>query len=192
MKANFSEAAMQNPADFDSLHNISSPQHLYQFYKSAEDYIRIMLAYFEAGLTKGEACLWLVSEKISIRSVDTYLQQNLARYNFYTSTGQLKIYSAEDWYLSEGVFDEEKALVNGLKYYQRVRSEGFEKLRVTGDAGAVPKRDWERLHRYEDKVGKLVNQSQIIALCAYPILECSIADTRSVLEKHDAVLVGRI
>lgn len=183
---------MAETLDFDALYGVARGKHLYQFYKSSEDYLRVLLAYFHAGLEKGEACLWLVSESMGIRKVLDACRAEIPGTDAYLAKRQFQIRSAEAWYLTDGHFDEARALANARDFVTEVNQAGFQNIRGSGDAGAIPHEEWSKLPSYEIKIEGFVRQCGIIALCAYPILECSISDTRSVLEHHDSVLVGRI
>jgi hypothetical protein len=65
------------------------------------------------------------------------------------------------------------------------------RLRVIGDAAAIPPADWPELCAYEKKIEGIIKSSNAICLCAYPILRCSVSHTHAVLESHpDGALVG--
>jgi hypothetical protein len=179
------------PTDFDSLHNISAGKHFYQFYKGPEDYLHAMVSYFQTGLEKGQACFWLVSARIGIPKVHEFVESLIPQAKSYLSTGQLQILSAETWYLTQGTFDEEKAMSNALQALETIQKKGFSVLRGSGDAGAIPRSDWKRVFSYEKNISRWIKSQPVIALCAYPIFECSLTETQAVLDRHDDVLIGR-
>jgi len=43
---------------------------------------------------------------------------------------------------------------------------------------------------YEKAMAEWIKDNPVIGLCAYPILECSLNETKAVLDCHDDVLVG--
>jgi hypothetical protein len=175
--------------DFDSLHAISPGRHFYQFYKHTDDFLSVMGPYFEAGLQRGDACLWLVSQRHNI-NFNQIITEITDRH--YLLAGQFQILSAEDWYLDgTGTFSEEKALENAENYLKSVFEKGFKCLRAAGDAGAIPRKDWLAVAVYEEKAQAIIRSNAVIALCAYPILECTPSQTKQVLELHDDVLVGK-
>ncbi len=178
--------------DFDIAHNIHPGRHFYQFYKNQDDLMRVIIPYFQAGLQKGEACLWLVSEKTGVHEASAFAESRIPRFFYYLASAQIQILPAEDWYLTYGVFDEEKAMSNAPGAVARMEKMGYHRLRGAGDAAAIPKRDWGRVHVYEENISSLIRSAPFIALCAYPILECSLPDTKSILENHDSVLIGRL
>ena len=180
---------MTQSRNFDALHAISPGKHFYQFYKHVDDLLSVMLSYFKAGLEKGEACLWLVSHKHNI-NFEQMIAQILEHH--YPLPGQFQMLCAEDWYLDEtGSFSEEKALKNAEDYLKDTFAKGFKCVRAAGDAGAIPRKDWPAVWAYEEKAGSMIKSNPVIALCAYPILECTPSQTKQVLELHDDVLVGK-
>jgi len=179
-------------ADFDSLHEILPGKHFYQFYKNSEDFFSVMIPFFQAGLEKREACLWLVSQKNGLDSALTIAQATIPQFSNYVSTGQFQILSAEDWYLTDGSFDEAKAINHALEYLETIQKKGFQQLRGSGDGGVILRRDWPLVEAYEKKMGPWIKENHIVALCAYPILECTPSQTKGILDCHEDVLVGKI
>lgn len=179
-------------ADFDALHGVETGKHLYQFYKCTEDYLRILTDYFSSGLEKGDACVWLVSEKVGPCRVLEHLRENIPDFDEHHQSGRMQILPAEDWYLDRGRFNEEKAIYNAVQMSRRLKDLGCSRLRGAGDAASIPHDQWGDLHCYEEKIHAALQSVPCILLCAYPILDCSIADTRAVLKNHDGVLVGRL
>lgn len=179
-------------SDFDVLHNVFPGRHFYQFYKNREDYLRVMIPYFHAGLEKGDACLWLISEKKGFENVLLEAKILIPDFEKYRQSGQFEIRPAEDWYLTNGRFDMVRAMRKAEEYAAQVRSDGYLRLRGSGDAVAIPHEDWPKVEIYEGHISSWIHENQVIALCAYPILECTLNDTKGVLEQHDDVLVGRL
>ena len=179
--------------DFDNLYSVSVSKHFYQFYKNTEDYLSLMLAYFRAGLEKGQACFWLVTEKIGLEEVHRLADIKIPRFLYYLCSGQIKILSAEDWYLTNGVFDEKKALGNAERLVRHYLEQGYHCIRLGGSCAAVTVReDWWKLESYERKAHEVIKAAPAIALCAYPILDCSLKETKMVVDSHDDVLINRL
>lgn len=176
--------------DFDSLYNVQCGKHFYQFYKQPEDYFKVMVPFLGAGLEKGQACLWLVSRRIGLERVYDVARQHLPNFSEALPSGQLEILCGEDWYLTDGLFDEEKAFLNASKYLERIHKRGFTQFRASGDGASVPQSEWPKVRTYEAKVNVFIRESGGIALCAYPILQCTLSDTKAVLDTHDEALVG--
>lgn len=179
-------------ADFDTLHNIVPGRHFYQFYKSADDYLKVIQPFIKCGLKKGHACLWLVSEKIGVEAVIKALGATVPHLSHLIATKQLVVLPAEEWYLTDGRFDAAKAIQKALYHYQYSRQLGFRCLRITGDAGVVSAEDREAVQAYEKKCHEFIHKKAVIAVCAYPILACNLKHTRMVIHSHDDVMAGRL
>jgi hypothetical protein len=179
-------------ADFDTLHSIIPGKHFYQFYRNAEDYLRVILPYFKAGILKGDACLWIVSQRIGVESALHAAAQTGLVFQEALRTEQLSVLPSETWYLCHGLFDEDQSIANAEKFYQNILTRGFKTLRGGGDAPVLGHSEWQKLHDYEAKMGGFIQSHTIIALCAYPIFDCHIGDTKAILANHDEALIGHL
>ena len=170
--------------DFDTVHRIKVGGHYYQFYKTLDDYLQISLSYLYAGLKKGNACLWLVNDQLGIEKAE---QQFLGVYpdaTGYLLSHQIQIKSAQNWYLNRGSFNMKQALENARIFLEGCGSRDFACVRAIGDMGSIPDEDWLSVHDYEDQLHSQMGQAPLIAVCAYPIHRCSIADTQNVIQSH--------
>ena len=178
--------------EFDLQHTIEPGRHFYQFYKGLDDYMEVMVLYFKAGLEKGQACLWIVSEKKDLNKVSSMAKTLIPDAEKYLNSGQFQIRSGEEWYLKDGHFDEDQAVQNVTQYVQEMTEKGYGIVRGSGDAASIPRSDWQLVQHYEKNMGPWIKDNPIIGLCAYPILDCSLTETKSVLECHDDVLVHHL
>ncbi len=170
--------------DFDSVHQIKVGGHYYQFYKTMDDYLHISLSYLYAGLKKGNACVWLVNDQIGIEKAEKEFLSVYPDATGYLVSHQLQIKSAQAWYLNRGCFDMAQALQNATNFLESCARRDFACVRGIGDIGAIPDEDWVLLHEYEEKIHSMISSIPLIAVCAYPIHRCSMADTRKVIESH--------
>ncbi len=170
--------------DFDSIHQIRVGGHYYQFYKTQEDYIHISLSYIYAGLKKGDACLWLVSDAMGKERAEKEFLSVYPDATGYLVSHQLQIKSAQSWYLTRGCFNLPQALENARTFLGEAFRRDFACVRGIGDVGAIPDEDWMSLWEYEEKLHSMMLQTPLIAVCAYPIQRCSIADTHRIIESH--------
>jgi hypothetical protein len=183
---------MKSQIDFDTTHNISVGKHFYQFYKSVEDFFQVMIPFFQAGLERGEAGLWIVSEKIGLDNARETASALLSNFNARLETGAFKLVRAEGWYLREGSFSEIQATINLKKHFEMIDARGFMGLRAAGDTAVIPASDRKAFNHYESNISGWLRNQSIVALCAYPILECTPSQTREILQFHDDVLVGKL
>lgn len=178
--------------DFDLLHNIEEGKHLYQFYKDSEDYFSALIPYFKSGLEKGDACLWLVSKKNGMNEARERAKQMIENFEKFEKRGQIQILSAEEWYLEKGSFDEKQSLEKAKEAVKVAIDSGFTRVRASGDVAAIPLTERSLLKSYEAKIHETISGSPVIALCAYPILDCSLQETKQVIDQHNDVLIGNL
>jgi len=170
--------------DFDTIHHIKVGGHYYQFYKTTDDYLQISLSFLYAGLKKGNACLWLVNDQLGIEKAEKEFLSVYPDATGYLVSHQLQIKSAQAWYLKRGSFDMNQALENARNFMDVCARRDFACARGIGDAGSIPDEDWGLFHEYEQKINHTIQTIPLIAVCAYPIHRCSIADTKHVIESH--------
>lgn len=173
-----------------SRHNVFPGGHFYQFYKNAEDYFRVVIPFFNAGLKRDHACLWLVSKDKGCEEAVARAERGIQNFRYYEAMEQIKILPAEEWYLENQGFSEQKVFQAVEVYLREIQRKGFRCARVCGDAATIPKEEWHCFHEYESKINGLLNGLPLIGLCTYPILQCSLEDTRRVIVNHMDVLVG--
>lgn len=183
---------MQSRRNFDALHDISPGKHLYQFFKHAEDFLRLMIPYFQAGLERKEACLWLVSEKIGLDLARNAAASLIPDFSLLADSGQFTITGARDWHGGWSYLDEKQVIENVEHHLKQVQSLGYGRLRSAIDVRVIGQRDLEMYRDYELKISPWIKSHPVIALCAYPILECTPSQTKNVLECHDDVFHGRL
>lgn len=170
--------------DFDSMHRIKVGGHYYQFYKTQEDYLQISLSFLYAGLKKGNACLWLVNDNMGIERAEKEFLSVYPDATGYLLSHQLQIKSAQNWYMKRGCFDMDQSLENAKTFLQSAFQRDFSCVRGIGDVAAIPDDDWMQLWEYEARLHSMIESIPLIAVCAYPIHRCSIADTKKVIELH--------
>ena len=112
--------------------------------------------------------------------------------NHFMASGQFQIRSAEAWYLKNGRFNETQALDNAAECVDLGLKKGYSGIRAAGDVAAIPASDRLDFYDYEEKVDSLIKEAPLIALCAYPILDCTLRETKMVIECHDDVLMGQL
>ncbi len=170
--------------DFDTIHHIKVGGHYYQFYKTMDDYLQISLSFLYAGLKKGNACLWLVNDELGIERAEQSFLSVYPDATGYILSHQIQIKSAQSWYLNRGCFDINQALENARIFLDECTRRDFACVRGIGDVGAIPDEDWLAVHEYEDRLHAKMDKAPLIAVCAYPIQRCSIADTKQVITSH--------
>ena len=79
--------------------------HFCLFYETKEDLLDLLISYCRMGLERGEYCLWLVAEPLTIEEARDALQDTVPDLDRYLADSRLEIVSARDWFLQGGTFD---------------------------------------------------------------------------------------
>jgi len=186
---------MQTLADRELFAPASAAKHFYQFYKGREDLFRITIPFLRVGLENGEACVWVVSRSTgTVEAIEAFEREyDLGRV---VRNGQLAIVPAERWYLDRGRFSERKVLARWRKFVEEKSRQGFSACRAVGDTAWLVATDWFRFQVYEKKVHAWLQTDRLdvhfTALCAYPIRQCSLTQTKDVLDHHDTVFLSKL
>src|SRR5687768_12415028 len=104
--------------------------HLCLFYKSIAELRQLLTAYFHAGLTDGECCIWITGPSLNGEEALESLQRSMPAIADYFKTGQLEIVPHTQWYETDGVFRSEAVLRAWFDKLQRSSRHGFTGLRV--------------------------------------------------------------
>jgi hypothetical protein len=181
---------MNHLGDFDHKHRIGQGSHLYFFYETPQDFLDVMIPYFFEGLQKGEACLWIVSERNDLDRACESAKARIPQFSEAVTKGQFALYRAEEWYLKNGRFSEGQAVENISIHIKRIRARGFNVLRAAGDIGAIlSPTDWEEACEYEKYlIHPWIKDQPVIGLCAYPLAVKTPSRNDELALGHDVLL----
>ena len=173
--------------------SLSTPQtaevqgrHFYQFYKGRDDFFHVVIPFLIMGLENQEACLWVVSRSTGVlEAVEAF--QRIYDLNPFIESGQLVILPTERWYLDRGRFSTAKTMQRAKKFVDDKERRGFKAFREVGDLGWLEGSDWGEFQSYEKKTHQWIQKLRMIAICAYPIHHCSVAQAKDILDHHDRI-----
>ena len=74
----------------------------------------------------------------------------------------------------------------------QARAEGYEGMRVAGDAAPLIERDWVHLIDYETKVNDSIGKYRMIEVCTYPLEKCGSSEVVDVICAHQFMLTKRV
>ena len=170
---------------------LSGLQHVCAFFDSRDEQYEILTPYFKEGLEQGEEVLTIMEDAIQsehlsrLKSVGVDVDEKL-------SSGQLKMLSASQTYVQDGVFVAERmfdllkqCLSDGERgSYSRVRTCGDMEWALLNLPGT------EELMEYEARVNVLAQQHDCTLVCAYDVNRFSGRVIAVVLATHSHVLLG--
>ena len=165
--------------------------HFCQFYKTKEDLIDILVPYFIAGLENNEFCMWITSEPIDIEEVKKALKKALLNFDDYLERGQIEIVPYTEWYLKDGAFNLKMVINAWIDKLNYALVNGYDGLRVTGNAGWFEKRNWKSYTGYEEEVNNIIGNYQTIAICTYSLDKCDASEIIDVVANHQFALIKR-
>jgi PAS domain S-box-containing protein len=168
--------------------------HLCQLYQNKHDILDVLCPYFTAGLRDNESCLWLVSSPFTVKAAARHLKKILPDFTRYFKQGQLTVCSSTEWYCSEDKIGKEAIMQKWVEQEEKVLSEGFDGLRILcnlpSEIRFLPSR-WAQMVDYENYVTSVFNQHKILAICAYPLKNCTGANVLDIAHSHVGTLTKR-
>jgi len=148
------------------LNKMKPRDHVILFYDSLKSKHNTLFAYFEDGLNRGEAAIYVCSEESpdEIRNAMTNYGLDV---NEYEKRGALQIFDYKDIYIKDGEFKIDDLTATWNKLYDDALSRGFKGLRVTGETSCFFKHNLvQDLIEYEKALHSVID-IPMTAICAY-------------------------
>lgn len=178
--------------DFDLSHDIAPGKHFYQFYKSSEDLLRVLLPYWEAGVRKNNFCFWVIPVFMNVGDAKTALRSSIRNIDELIRVGKFEIVSHVEWYGDGKTFDGDMTIYRYTNKMKEAISKGFSVVRVAGDTSGFEPHLWSDLQEYERKGQSQIHMMPCIVLCSYPLHQLRLQQTKDVLDAHHSVLVAKV
>ncbi len=163
--------------------------HFCQFYQTPEDLTDILVPYFSAGLENNEFCVWVTSEPLNEKAAKAAISRAVPDFEQYLKKGQMQIVPHADWYLKDGVFNSQRVVADWVNKLDQALTQGYDGLRVTGNAAWLEEEDWRAFSDYETKINKAIGKYRILAICSYSIDKCDALKLIEVAAKHQFALI---
>ena len=172
----------------DVIGDVTWGTHVCQFYQTKEDLTDILVPFFQAGLENNEFCLWITAEFLDENEIRRTMTKNLPQFDHYLRIGQIEIISYTRWYLTNGVFDQNRALDAWIDKLDQALVKGYKGMRATADIAPLIERDWERLVDYETRLNDCIGKYRMIRVCTYPLEKCRSSEVVNVIRTHQFML----
>ena len=164
--------------------------HFCVFYETKEDLLDTMISYYKLGLERGEYCLWVVAEPITIEEATHVLKEAVPDLDRYLADSSLEFTAARDWFLQGGEFDGKRVSSQFQEKLALASARGYPGMRVSGDTTWL-KKDWRHFCDWEDGLNDEFGNHHIAGLCSYPLAACGALEILDVLRAHQFALVRR-
>src|SRR5579863_9750779 len=108
--------------------------HFCVFYETKEDLLDTMISYYKLGLERGEYCLWVVPEPLTIEEAASALKEAVPDLDHYLADSSIEFTAARDWFLQDGKeFDGRRVSSQFEQKLALASARGYPGMRVTGD-----------------------------------------------------------
>jgi len=178
--------------NFDLLHDIAPGKHFYQFYKSPQDLLKVLVPYWHSGVRHGNFCFWAIPSFMTVAGAFEALTPDIPNIGSLIQSRRFEIVTHSDWYGDGETFDGNEVIKKYTGMIEETIRRGFSTIRIAGDTSGFQPHLWDLLQEYE-----CIGQSQIdtmpcIALCSYPLHDLRLQQTKDVLDHHHGVLIARV
>lgn len=173
------------------IQKIRAGDHVCLLYKDLAEQMEAVVPYLQEGLTHGEACVYVVDDRISDQilraltraGVDVELQ---------IERGSLAVKNKFQAYAQEGKFDPHEAMEKLLKTYQEKVKAGFGGLRIAVEmTWALETEDaFDQLMEYEEMLNKFFSDKRTISLCQYNVNRFPVSVIERVSRIHPTVILN--
>jgi PAS domain S-box-containing protein len=165
--------------------------HLCCIYETEEEHRKVLAPFLAQGLERNERVLYIVDARAA-ETILGYLREDGVDVEAYCNQGQLTIFSANEAYMRDGVFDPDRMIALLRAETQRALEDGYSALRVTGEMSwalrGLP--GSERLMEYEAKLNTFLPESKCLAICQYDRRLFDAEVLLDVLTTHPYAVIG--
>jgi DNA-binding CsgD family transcriptional regulator len=165
--------------------------HICLFYETKQDLLDTNVAYFRAGLTHREFCVWVVSDPIQEADARAALALRMPDFERQQAEGRIEIVDGRDWYLKNGKVDPPRIIDGWLRKLRAALDSGFEGMRVSGNAFWLGTDHWAHFLDYERELERSFVGHNIVALCTYALGASRGLDLLDVMHAHDTTIARR-
>lgn len=176
-----------------AMEDLKPGTHTCQLYASHQDFVRLMISFYNKGLANNEQCVLIASDRFSLFEAHKTFSEGIPGFNEHLRAGRIEIISYKDYYLdATGELKEPYDLIQ----YPSIKEEaalaqGFTGLRGAADLSWLRERDWPKFMEYEGLINTVIEDSRITALCVYSLETCKLDQVTSAARSHPAVYSKR-
>lgn len=177
------------PTRLEGLRDLEWGAHVCHLYRSRDDLVAFMAAYFRRGLERNEYCVGIAPDAAAAQALRAALAVATPHFDHHDRAFECRTHEA--WYLDRtGQLKAADALIADLvQLSDEALRAGYDGLRCAGWVGGVDRRNWPRITDYESAVNARLPGMRIKAVCAYPLLECNGRELADVRNNHEDAIV---
>lgn len=165
----------------DIIGDIPWGSHFCSFYQTERDLLDMLIPFIRAGLESNELCLWVVSDSLCEEEAKEVVNSTIPNFDCYQEKGQIEIVPYSGWCCRN---DWIQVVENGI-------SRGFCGMRVAGSTVWMEERAQVSFMEYERVINNMIDQVQMLALCAFALPYCMACDVIDMMSSHHFALFNR-
>lgn len=165
--------------------------HFFLFHETLEDLIDACVPYFKAGLESREQCLWAITDPLTEEEVRYSLKHSIPGFDGYFESRSIEIVRGREWYMAGDDLDLKRVTNAWKQMIDRALVGGYAGLRVSADTAWLEKRHRKEFSQYEKEVNESMADTQMLALCTYPLQGTGAAEILDVTRTHQFAIARR-
>jgi DNA-binding CsgD family transcriptional regulator len=154
------------------LAGVSPGSHLCAFYETKDDLLDLIVPFFEAGLDRGDLCLWMTPEGINENEVKGQIERGL------------EFHPARSFYLKSGTFERKQIAQFWDEKLRQALASHRSGARASGDTFWLQQNNWNAFLEYEADVNTLIADKPMTLLCTFPLTMSKAGDIFEVIRAH--------
>jgi C4-dicarboxylate-specific signal transduction histidine kinase len=165
--------------------------HFFLFHETEEDLIDACVPYLRAGLENRELCMWVIADPLTEEEVRYCLKHTIPGFDDYFEKRSIEIVRGREWYMTGDDLDLERVTQGWKRNMDRALNGGYAGFRLTADTAWLDRRDWKEFCEYEKEVNESIGDTQMLALCTYPLPGTGAAEILDVTHTHQFAVARR-
>jgi PAS domain S-box-containing protein len=178
-------ATALRPTGIDAVGHRPWGTHFCHFYETTDDLLDTLVPYSRAGLESREFCVWVIADPLTVADARRALGRRV------TSSGDIEILPAWEWYLEDTTFGPKREMGGWNDRLVAALGRGYEGLRVARQISRVPATQWKAFCDYEKALSESLTDQPMTLLCAYPVRTPGVGEVLDVARTHHFSLARR-
>jgi signal transduction histidine kinase len=165
--------------------------HMCLFYETPQDALETVIPYLKVGLESRERCVWIVSDPLAEDDAKAEMIRTIPDAVQRLDDRSIEILSGNEWYLQNGRSDAGRIMAAWEEKTAAAVADGFDGLRVSGNAFWMQTHRWDDFSQYEQELGDTLAGWPMIVLCTYWLENSRASDLIDVVRAHQFTVARR-
>ena len=186
-----SESHSDGSSVAEAVRRIGLHNHLCVIYETQEERFAAAVPFLQAGLERGEKCLYIASDDNAASGVLEATRAQGVNVEAAIKSGTLTVNTENEPYLKRGYFEPEGTISFLAESVSAAKAAGYSAFRLAGEVTWMPGADGgERWAEYESKLNHFLRDYDASAICLYDHRRSSPEVILGVIRTHPTVVYG--